>query len=118
MKNTIIFILTLFVIVSIYALKSESDKYKGYLQGIVKVIDTKQTKITCKESEDPYFFTYNTVGSTSPDIPVLDREAVIIGAVCIDRITQEEKSLVGITFMNPLQKGDSYIEAMYYNYDK
>ena len=113
MKNTVIFILTLFVIVSIYSLKSELDEYKDYLQGMVSLIDTEQYKINCKENEDAYFSTYNSVGSTSPNIVEQDRDIVAIGLTCKETITKKERSINLITFKNPLQqKGDSYIEAI------
>ena len=81
---------------------NELNYYRDYNGGLVTVIPTKQTKINCKDNEDSYFFTYNSVGSTSPKLDKINRDVIVIGVSCVDRITQEDNSMTAYTFYNPI----------------
>ena len=100
-------IVIIFLSISLVQTQKELDRHKFYLQGIVDVIQTEQKKIVCKDGEDPYLDTYNTVGSTT--VTGSDKDIIAIGSMCINRITGKQGSSMSIIFQNPLfDKGEGF----------
>lgn len=103
MKNSTIIALLVVIVASFTVIVQQDnqlnklDEYRSYLSSI----STIQDRLYCKETEDPYFFVFNSIGSTSPKLHQIEKNIIEIGSICVNRITQEDGAFKALTLYDP-----------------